>query len=159
TFCKTFWIPFLRGAGLQPGDKSAELPTWIRAITWLPLRWLPLALLVLVPFAVSPTMRASALNMMKSRPALESSLLPPKPAPAGDLLAKPTPAGDPSLRATPAGDLLAKPTPAGDPSLRATPAGDPPLRATPAGDPPLRATLAGDPLRVLDGFWVSVTPP
>jgi pimeloyl-ACP methyl ester carboxylesterase len=45
-FCNEFWIPFLRGEKPRRGDKAAHLPLWITSITWLPLRWLPWAILL-----------------------------------------------------------------------------------------------------------------
>ncbi|UWU84916.1 hypothetical protein N2605_00175 [Bradyrhizobium yuanmingense] len=44
-FCKTFWIPFLRGEKPKRGDKATAMPFWIRAITWTPLRLIPFTLL------------------------------------------------------------------------------------------------------------------
>jgi pimeloyl-ACP methyl ester carboxylesterase len=40
SFCKKFWIPFLKEGKTVRGDVPTALPWWIRFITGLPLRWL-----------------------------------------------------------------------------------------------------------------------
>lgn len=52
-FCSKYWIPFLSGQPPKPADPAVNLPLPIRAIAWLPLRWLILALLVLVTWGVA----------------------------------------------------------------------------------------------------------
>jgi pimeloyl-ACP methyl ester carboxylesterase len=59
-FCDKFWTPFLLGQKPTRADKPAEMPWWIRAITWFPLRWLPLLLLLGLPLA--------ALQGLQTRP-------------------------------------------------------------------------------------------
>jgi len=44
TFCNKFWTPFLQGKKPRRPDTAAEMPASIRAITWVPLRWLPVIL-------------------------------------------------------------------------------------------------------------------
>ncbi len=44
-FCTKFWVPFLQGQKAEQGSRPTALPLWIRAITWLPLRWPILAVL------------------------------------------------------------------------------------------------------------------
>jgi hypothetical protein len=39
-FCEKFWIPFLHRGTVVPADKPEPLPSWIRFITRLPLKWL-----------------------------------------------------------------------------------------------------------------------
>jgi hypothetical protein len=51
-FCQKFWIPVLRGERSRPADKAMGLPYWIRTITWLPLRWICLAVLIALPLVV-----------------------------------------------------------------------------------------------------------
>lgn len=70
-FCKTFWIPFLRGEKPKKADKSVDMPKAIRAITWLPLRWLLLLLILSPPLAaVSLTVSKfwGSLVLLTSRP-------------------------------------------------------------------------------------------
>jgi hypothetical protein len=45
-FCKDFWIPFLNGEKPRAGDKPTDLPLLIRAISFLPLRWVAPAILL-----------------------------------------------------------------------------------------------------------------
>lgn len=49
-FCDKFWVPFLLGQAPIPADRGQEMPLWIRAITWLPLRWLFVPQLVSLGF-------------------------------------------------------------------------------------------------------------
>ena len=51
-FCNEFWVPFLRGDKPKRADKPAELPYWIRTITWLPLRWILVGVPVALPLIV-----------------------------------------------------------------------------------------------------------
>jgi len=50
SFCDTFWTPFLRGDKPKRADKAAAMPFRIRALTWLPLRWAPIALICAIGF-------------------------------------------------------------------------------------------------------------
>lgn len=72
-FCDTFWTPFLQGQKLKRADKATEMPAWIRAITWFPLRWLPVfLLLVALPFGIWPQLQTRILNASKTDPAVEN---------------------------------------------------------------------------------------
>lgn len=61
-FCSKFWVPFLEGKEPQPADKWQTLPFWIRAVTFLPLRWLIISLVMLITVLLgqflSPIFRA-----------------------------------------------------------------------------------------------------
>jgi hypothetical protein len=48
-FCTAFWTPFLEGERPKRADKPVELPLWIRAIAWFPLRWILAGLVVALP--------------------------------------------------------------------------------------------------------------
>jgi pimeloyl-ACP methyl ester carboxylesterase len=65
-FCDAFWTPFLLGEKARPADRATQMPLWIRAITWLPLRWLPiifvLAALALGSFMVANGGRLNDIN-------------------------------------------------------------------------------------------------
>jgi probable HAF family extracellular repeat protein len=52
TFCTTSCIPFLEGNDPPPGDRWKELPFWVRAVTFIPLRWI-IILLVLVSISLA----------------------------------------------------------------------------------------------------------
>ena len=51
-FCKAAWIPFLEGNDPSRGDKWKELPFWVRAITFVPLRWIILSVAIVAPLLV-----------------------------------------------------------------------------------------------------------
>jgi hypothetical protein len=51
TFCTSSWIPFLEGDHPPPGDPWKELPFWVRAVTFIPLRWI-IMLLVLASISL-----------------------------------------------------------------------------------------------------------
>jgi hypothetical protein len=140
-FCETFWVPFLRGEKPKRGDKAAVMPFWIRAITWIPLRWLPLALLlavlvIFVPRALehlNPPQRGSLSTESISRTPVTSSA---------------------SQAGVNASGLPISPAPAATPSI------SPP--ETPTFIPPQSRSdsrRAPDSLEVLDGVWITVSPP
>jgi pimeloyl-ACP methyl ester carboxylesterase len=71
-FCDKFWTPFLQGEKPKRADKAAEMPAWIRAITWFPLRLLPVALLsVALPFGILQALNTTNLLASKTDPAVE----------------------------------------------------------------------------------------
>jgi hypothetical protein len=51
-FCLEYWVPFLRGEKPKPADKALAMPRWIRIITWLPLRWIILGLLLMAALSL-----------------------------------------------------------------------------------------------------------
>ncbi|MGB6175215.1 MAG: alpha/beta hydrolase, partial [Methylocella sp.] len=51
-FCAKFWLPFLEGKGPEPADKWQMLPLWVRAVTFLPLRWFILSLAIVLPLSL-----------------------------------------------------------------------------------------------------------
>jgi pimeloyl-ACP methyl ester carboxylesterase len=53
-FCQTFWVPFLRGEKPIRGNKAAAMPLAIRMVTWVPLRLLPLIILISVSLIIVP---------------------------------------------------------------------------------------------------------
>lgn len=46
-FCRNYWVPFLRTGEVRPGDAPAQLPPYIRALSWIPVRWLVIAALAI----------------------------------------------------------------------------------------------------------------
>lgn len=56
-FCIDYWVPFLRDGKRMQGDKPAELPLHIRAMTWIPLRWIVLAACFSFAFGTAVALR------------------------------------------------------------------------------------------------------
>ena len=71
-FCKKFWTPFLQGNKPKRPDRTAEMPTSIRAITWLPLRWLPVILLLATLSFALWHFGIKALRLARTDSAIES---------------------------------------------------------------------------------------
>jgi hypothetical protein len=100
-FCNEFWVPFLRGGKIRPADKPTELPLFIRAIAWLPLRYVILAMLA--TFVAYPTYRAFGYFFYPKQTAT---------------IATPTPVATPSAPATPPSTPATPPSTPRVPSLQ-----------------------------------------
>jgi pimeloyl-ACP methyl ester carboxylesterase len=165
SFCRKYWIPFLRGDKPKAADKPTELPFWIRAITWLPLRWVLLVILIFVPLSVADVIwnrlqdqRPSAQTAevqrkppeQASRQTAEVQRKPPEQASAqtAEVQRKP-----PEQASTQTAEMQRKP-PEQSSAQTAEVQRKPPEQAPTQPTAPQR----NDPLDIFAGIWVSVEP-